>query len=200
MLRNVGKRGGGAQKTCRCRDAANSGGNLRRVQTYTIGRRSSTRSRPLFGRPITLISMPKFGRVGAVSVAVVIVLTMSAACAGERPTPTATPHRTTASAAPVKTPSATPTVPAFDKTQLSITDPNSIWVVANKIRPLNPVSYAPTDLITVPVAHDNPPIMRKVAGDALVTMFAAAAAEGAGGMQIQSAYRSYPTQVAVYAG
>lgn len=144
--------------------------------------------------------MPKIGRVVAVTMAAAIVLTMSAACAGERPSPS--PHRTTASASPVKTPSATPTptVPAFDKTQLSITDPSSIWVVVNKIRPLSPVSYAPPDIITVPVAHDNPPMMRKVAGDALVTMFAAAAAEGAGGMQIQSAYRSYPTQVAVYAG
>src|SRR5882757_2961801 len=37
----------------------------------------------------------------------------------------------------------------FDKTQYSLTDPTSIWVVVNKQHPLNPKSYAPSDLQNV---------------------------------------------------
>jgi len=83
---------------------------------------------------------------------------------------------------------------------LSTTDPTSYWVVVNKLRPLDPVSYAPADLVTVPVAHDNPAVMRNAAAAALVQMFAAGAAEGAGQMQVQSSYRSYPVQKRVYNG
>lgn len=96
---------------------------------------------------------------------------------------------------PVETPQ-----PSFDKKALSIDDPNSIWVVADKLRPLNPVSYVPPDLVETPVPHLNPPTLRKAAADAMVAMFAAGKAEGAGGMQLQSAYRSYAVQVRVYNG
>ena len=34
-------------------------------------------------------------------------------------------------------------VPSFDKTAHSIDDPNSIWLVVNKLRPLNPVDFVP---------------------------------------------------------
>ncbi|MCU1523284.1 MAG: hypothetical protein JWO18_178 [Microbacteriaceae bacterium] len=83
---------------------------------------------------------------------------------------------------------------------MSIDDPTSIWVVENKLRPLNPPTYVPPDLVETPVAHLNPPTLRKEAADAMVAMFAAAKAEGAGGMQLQSAYRSYAVQVKVYNG
>jgi D-alanyl-D-alanine carboxypeptidase len=72
--------------------------------------------------------------------------------------------------------------------------------VVNKLRPLNPINYSPTDIVTVPVAHDNPAQMAKPAADALVQMFATGAADGAGQMQIQSSWRPYPTQVSVYNG
>jgi len=106
-------------------------------------------------------------------------------------TPTVTP-------APTPTKTAAPT--GFNKSLHSISDPNSVWVVVNKLRPLSPKSYAPPDLVTVPVAHDNPAVMRKAAADALVTMFAAGKAAGAGEMQVQSSYRSYPVQIRVYNG
>jgi D-alanyl-D-alanine carboxypeptidase len=83
---------------------------------------------------------------------------------------------------------------------MSIDDPTSIWVVANKLRPLSPPTYVPGDLVATQVAHLHPPTLRKEAADALVAMFAAAKAEGAGGMQFQSAYRSYAVQVKVYNG
>ena len=45
----------------------------------------------------------------------------------------------------------------FDKKAKSTSDPASYWVVVNKERPLSPKTYAPTDLVSVPVASVNPP-------------------------------------------
>jgi zinc D-Ala-D-Ala carboxypeptidase len=143
--------------------------------------------------------VPTPRRVVSALALALIVVGSSAACAPVRSaiaggTPTATPAHSSS-------PSATPTPAAgFDKSELSIDDPTSYWVVVNKLRPLNPISYAPPDLVTVPVAHDNPAVMRSAASAALVAMFAAGAAEGAGQMQVQSSYRSYPVQVRVYNG
>ena len=97
-------------------------------------------------------------------------------------------------------PEAPATPPVFDRAARSIDDPASLWVVANKLRPLNPVDWVPPDLVTVPVAFQNQQPLRQEAADALVAMFTTAAAEGAGGIQMQSAYRSYDRQVSVYAG
>ena len=110
----------------------------------------------------------------------------------EPPTASATP---TESATPTPTPTPTPT---FDSSAQSIDDPNSTWVVVNKLRPLNPADYAPGDLVDVPVPFANPPQLRRETSDAVVAMFAAASAEAGLQMQSQSAYRSYPTQVTVY--
>ena len=54
-----------------------------------------------------------------------------------------------------------PAEPAFDTTALSIDDPASLWVVSDKLRPLSPVDYVPTDLVTVDVASQNPPVFRR---------------------------------------
>jgi D-alanyl-D-alanine carboxypeptidase len=162
----------------------------------------------------------KTGRNLAAVAVLLVVVFGSAACApqqssfGASPQQSGTPSSTastapstTASAkpgsTPVSTPSATKTPAAttgFNKHQKSINDPKSYWVVVNKLRPLKPKTYSPSDIINVPVAHDNPPRMRKTAGDQLVKMFKAAKKAGAGSMQIQSAWRPYQTQVSVYAG
>ena len=113
------------------------------------------------------------------------------------PVATAEPAPPTEEPAPVTPPAP---APAFDKTALSIDDPASLWVVSDKLRPLKPVDYAPTDLVTLDVASQNPPVFRREAGDALLALFAAGEAEGAGAFQVQSAYRSYATQVSVYQG
>lgn len=94
----------------------------------------------------------------------------------------------------------TPTPTPFDKTAHSIDDPMSIWVVADKLRPLQPLDFSPSDLVTAEVPYSANATMRAEAAEALERMFAAAAAEGAGGMMVQNAFRSYDTQVAVYAG
>jgi len=89
---------------------------------------------------------------------------------------------------------------AFDKTERSIDDPASLWVVVNKLRPLDPQDYAADDLVSVPVAYANPPILRKYASKAVVKMFAAFTDETGLEMQSQSAYRAYSVQVRVYNG
>jgi len=134
--------------------------------------------------------------VGALATSIVFALV---GCIAE---PASSPRASsTVSAIPSASPTPTPIpTPTFNKHALSIDDPNSIWVVADKLRPLNPQDYVPPDLVATPVPHLNPSTLRKAAADAIVTMFAAAKAEGAGAMQLQSAYRSYAVQVKVYNG
>jgi D-alanyl-D-alanine carboxypeptidase len=93
-----------------------------------------------------------------------------------------------------------PPRPRFDKTARSIDDPMSIWVVADKLRPLNPLDFVPTDLVTANVRYSANATMRAEAATAMEQMFAAALEEGAGGMMLQNAFRSYNTQVGLYAG
>lgn len=76
----------------------------------------------------------------------------------------------------------------------SISDPRSIAVVVNKLRPLNPLGFVPPDLVRPPVSYANSPLLRSEAANALTAMFAAAKAEGAGTLRLQSAYRSYSSQ------
>ncbi len=83
--------------------------------------------------------------------------------------------------------------PAFDKTKFSTTNPGSIWVIANKTHPLNPLAYAPGDLVSV----GNGEQLRKEAADKFAELVAAAKVAGLT-IQPLSAYRSYQTQVSVY--
>ena len=109
-------------------------------------------------------------------------------------TPTATPSET-----PTPPPPPTPT-PTFDREARSIDDPNSLWVVANKLRPLQPQSYAPSDLVFVDIPYVYEPYLREAAADAAVDMFAAAREEAGLELQSQSSYRSYDSQVRIYQG
>jgi len=110
----------------------------------------------------------------------------------------------TASATRTPTPTASPTpeepdpVPTFDRAARSIDDPASIWVVSNKLRPLTPVDFAPADLVEVGVPFANQSTLRVEAADAVRGMFAAARDEAGLALVMQSAYRSYATQVVVY--
>jgi zinc D-Ala-D-Ala carboxypeptidase len=88
--------------------------------------------------------------------------------------------------------------PGFDLGMFSIDEADSVWVVVNKLRPLSPIDYAPSDLVTpdVPAAFD--PLMRKDAANALEQMYAEAVEAGVP-FRIQSSYRSYQTQLRVKA-
>lgn len=86
-----------------------------------------------------------------------------------------------------------PQVPSFNRAQYSISDPSSIWIVVNKQRPLNPLAYAPVDLISI----GNGQSMRKEAAAALQNMYSGARAAGYN-LVSESGYRSYATQTSVY--
>lgn len=83
--------------------------------------------------------------------------------------------------------------PAFDKTRYSTTDPSSLWVIINKQHPVDPQTYAPSDLVSV----GNGQRMRADAATALGSMFAAAKTAGFS-LRADSGYRSYSDQVAAY--
>ena len=96
------------------------------------------------------------GAIAAVVVAAVVTvvaltpvpaptaLASSSPTATSAPTPTSMPPATL-----IPTPAPTPT-PTFDSATQSIDDPNSYWVVADKLRPLNPLDWEPPDLVEVP--------------------------------------------------
>ncbi|MDP9028199.1 MAG: M15 family metallopeptidase [Actinomycetota bacterium] len=115
-------------------------------------------------------------------------------------TPVAAP--TTASPSPSATPTASPTptptpTPVFNKSQFSIDQASSLWVVVNKTRPLNPVNYAP------PLTALNLPgggQMRPEAAAGLQKMFADYQAQTGDHFTVVSPYRSYNTQVSTYNG
>jgi zinc D-Ala-D-Ala carboxypeptidase len=103
---------------------------------------------------------------------------------------------TTPAPTPSPTPSPTPTLPAeptFDRTQLSIDDPASSWIVVDKARPLSPLDWAPADLVDIGGGR----LLRAEAAQALDGMIAAAAGEGLF-LSVESAYRSYDHQVNVF--
>lgn len=78
-----------------------------------------------------------------------------------------------------------------------IDDPNSVVVVVNKRRPLQPQDYAPS-LVHVNVRHLWSPLLRAEAADPLVSMFAAFESETGLQLRLQNSYRSYATQVDTY--
>jgi D-alanyl-D-alanine carboxypeptidase len=143
--------------------------------------------------------MPSPVRLPILATIAAIAVVAIAGCAPEREpfgSPTSagnvSPERSASSE------SATPTPPPFDKTAQSIDDPASYWVIANKLRPLNPTDYAPADLVDVPVPYVYAPKLRAEASAAVVQMFADFTAETGLEMQSQSAYRSYSAQVSTY--
>jgi D-alanyl-D-alanine carboxypeptidase len=114
----------------------------------------------------------------------------------ESPSPSASP---TPSSSPTPRPDA-PLKLTFDRRTYSIDDPASLWVVVNKLRPLNPLDYAAPDLVSVPVPYVNAPTLRQEASGQIVAMFAQYTAETGNQMQSQSAYRSFGVQQNVYQG
>lgn len=91
----------------------------------------------------------------------------------------------------------------FDKTRFSLDDPASLWVIANKQRPLNPKDYEPANLVApdIPLrltAKDEEMLLRRDAADALKEL-ATEAKKGANlHIMLASAYRSYEFQKNLY--
>lgn len=116
--------------------------------------------------------------------------------AGRMPTASVGPTPSRAPTAPPPAPPADKPKSFFDRGTHSIDDPNSIWIVSNKTRPLHPLDWAPADLIQAAVPGNAP--IRAEAAAAMEAMFAAASAEAGVSLAVQNAYRSYSTQVSVH--
>lgn len=141
----------------------------------------------------------KKSRRAVATAGVMVSVVLLAGCAAEEPEPTSSPTTT----APVETPAPDPEptetpAPTFDRTANSIDDPMSIWVVSNKLRPLNPTDFAPSDL-SMPEGLENEfsQPLREPAARAAEALFAAAGEAGIP-VRIISAYRDYGTQVGLY--
>jgi D-alanyl-D-alanine carboxypeptidase len=132
--------------------------------------------------------------LGVATLLVVAMVFFAPRTAGPDAAPSESP-----SGSPTASPTPTPT-PEFDMSRYPIDEADSLWAVANKLRPLSPVDYYPADLVDVPVKFVNPPQLRAEASAQVVAMFAAFTAETGLEMQSQSAFRSYATQESVYAG
>lgn len=78
-----------------------------------------------------------------------------------------------------------------------IDDPNSVVVVVNKVRPLQPQNYVPK-LVRVDVPFISTPLLRAEAAGPLVEMFAAFTSETGERLRLQNSYRSFATQTNTY--
>ncbi|MDN4477570.1 M15 family metallopeptidase [Demequina sp. SYSU T00039] len=120
------------------------------------------------------------------------------------PTPTETPEASstpTPSATPASSPSASPTPspsPTFDLTAYSLTDPDSPWVIVNKLNPIDPAEYAPEDLTRI-AGMSSAATMRAEAAAAMSALHEAAVAAGAP-FTVSTAYRDHATQSSLYYG
>lgn len=113
-----------------------------------------------------------------------------------------TSNKQTSRQAPVTTKPETSVEP-FNTSRYSISDPTSPWVIVNKKKPINPVTYKPDDLVAPSVSLRIPGAeemkLRKVAADNIVLLFRAAEADGIN-LQITTAYRGYSYQNTLYTG
>ncbi len=92
---------------------------------------------------------------------------------------------------------------SFNKQRYSTHDPDSLWVVVNKPRAIDPIDYVPTDLIAPHVPQRVPGNesmqVRAAVSKALDVMFADAKQAGII-LMLSSGYRSYSYQVGLYDG
>jgi D-alanyl-D-alanine carboxypeptidase len=96
----------------------------------------------------------------------------------------------------------TTTSDGFNKSQYSLTDASSLWVIANKPHPLHPVTYTPANLVVpnIPLRNnitDTEKYVRSDTATALEKMVADAKTQGIN-LNLQSGYRSYQFQVNLY--
>ena len=129
--------------------------------------------------------------VGAVGSTASPSATPNPIASGE-PTPTVTPTPT-----PTSTPTPTETPPVlcgvcFNPGAYSLIKANSLWVVANKQRPLNPITYKPS------IGYFKGVQLAKVTAVALTQMAAGMLKAKAGTLLLNSGYRSFDTQKIVH--
>ena len=137
----------------------------------------------------------------AITAALTLGVTSLLGCAPE-------PQASEPPTAPVTTPTPAPPDPPPEvqnpypqSAAADIDRADSIHVLVNKARPLQPENYVPSGLVPVtevPNVHGHQ--LRAEAASALVEMLTAAAAAGVGQGVLQSGYRSYERQQELYSG
>ncbi len=90
----------------------------------------------------------------------------------------------------------------LDKQLHTTNDPSSVWVVVNKKLPLNPLNYAPGDLVTPHAAlrsniTDDESKLRSGASQAFEKLANIAGSQGLN-LNLQSGFRSYELQATLY--
>ena len=153
------------------------------------------------------LRITSLARVSTVAIASLLAAGLLTSCAAEpdaaqstadaKPEQTAQPAPKPDSEHTDPEPETAPDSSGFDRAAHSLDDPDSIWVIANKLRPLQPENYEPGDLVVPDVHSTNGQPLRKVAAAATEQLVAAAAADGVA-LHLVSAYRGYDTQVSVY--
>lgn len=156
--------------------------------------RRESRARMMRRRKIT---------IGVLAGAVVVLLGGGGAVwalSARQPEPEPKATKVTIAPKPAPTPTPTPTpepapppAPVYD-----LDTPSSITVVVNKQRPLNPIDWAPDDLVLpegIPNVWDHP--IRAEAASALQQMYSAATEAGVP-FTITSGYRDYWLQKSIY--
>jgi len=92
--------------------------------------------------------------------------------------------------------------PTFNKQQLSIDDPASLWLIVNKQRPM-PAAYSPASLrqpaVSVRGSGSGEMLLRSEAAAGVEELVAGAAGQGIN-LMLVSGYRSYGLQQSVYGG
>ena len=147
---------------------------------------------------------PAVRELGRRTLALGATASLALVLAGCDPAPT--PRRTSAAGptgrpatpapSPTSVPEPTPS-PTFDRAAHSVDEADSLWVVVDKRRPLDPPQYVPDGLVAVPVPHTNAPQLLPHVSAAVVAMFAAARKDGLL-LASNSAYRSFDSQQRVH--
>ncbi|MGO2139556.1 MAG: M15 family metallopeptidase [Leucobacter sp.] len=169
-----------------------------RPDTATSASSVSEAKAPGEGRNAASVSVRRAPRTAALGAAVLVTLGALTACAPAEPAPPTDAPATETPKADKPAPTTEP--PAFDRSALSIDDPASLWVVSNKTRPLDPIDWAPGDLVaTNGVENEFAQPLREPAARAVEALIGGAK-EAGHSVWIISAYRDYATQVALYDG
>lgn len=140
------------------------------------------------------------GVAALIAVGAIVGICAAAAFTGSRdgePVATVTvavTHTAVVTRAP--TPSASPSEAGFDSGAHAVDAADSLWVVVNKERPIDPLRYVPPDLVHLDVPGTSA-TMRKAAAQALARMFRSASKDGAGFL-VSTAYRSHAIQDGIY--
>lgn len=146
---------------------------------------SPTRKRHL------IIALCSLGALVLIGVAIWIWAAMGNDAPVEaRPAPTPTP---------TSTPTPTPTAEPEPEPEWDVDDPASMQVIVNKQRPLDPIEWAPEDLVWPDIPNSSEQPLRAEAAEALEQMYAEAEAAGVP-FAIVSGYRDYGYQGELFDG